>query len=196
MELSVVVLLCVAIISLSKASTSMVINSKIAFENIDHTIPNAVNEISKQMQAVLQYDVMFISSMSQYNDSSALINHFVDLTLIKIQATNRVSVSSTFVKPTVQQIRTHIIIFVDSYDAFSKIFRSLLTNERQGAFLVMLLGINDHYVQMKRILEDMWSQYWIHVIVAYSESPEEVNLYTFFPYSPIQCEKVRPFLMD
>lgn len=66
----------------------------------------------------------------------------------------------------------------------------------QGCFLVVLVGDMHPYRDMNKIFQYMWSKFIINVNIVVATSPNELEMFTYFPYTPAHCSRTAPVLIN
>lgn len=67
----------------------------------------------------------------------------------------------------------------------------------QGFFLVVFVGDDmNPYRDMNKIFQYMWSKFIINVNIVVATSPNELEMFTYFPYTPAHCSRTAPVLIN
>uniref|UniRef100_A0A3F2ZDG0 Putative ionotropic receptor ligand binding domain-containing protein n=1 Tax=Lutzomyia longipalpis TaxID=7200 RepID=A0A3F2ZDG0_LUTLO len=93
------------------------------------------------------------------------------------------------------------IFIVDSYQSFRRILYTNKTDafDYRGFYTVVLTSLHQNYTELvRRILQDCWDFYIINVnVITYDPSDsEKAFMYTYFPYTPDHCGKVKPIIYE
>ena len=93
--------------------------------------------------------------------------------------------------------RVFNVFLVDNYESFAKIVHNLTTviYDFQGFYIIV---ITQRENSLKRIFEDLWSNYITNanVFTLDSNNLNEVNIFTYFPFTQYYCEQVEPILYN
>lgn len=102
----------------------------------------------------------------------------------------------------IKQNRFNNIFIVSGYQSFSLI-RHLIVQEMfifQGLFLIVMIDFYDEQLKdIEIILKDVWELHIINVNILVKKSFNETSpleLFTFFPFTPIVCGRIIPFSID
>lgn len=96
------------------------------------------------------------------------------------------------------------IFFIDTYDSFRKIIFNMASGDfdYQGYYIIVLTELYDDYEvryrEIKKIFEDLWSDYIINVNIVQVSIQElsKCSLLTYFPYTETFCEEVHPVVIN
>ncbi|XP_055910410.1 uncharacterized protein LOC129944771 [Eupeodes corollae] len=89
------------------------------------------------------------------------------------------------------------IIFVDSFKAFERINPANKTmNYDFNEYYLIFLKVDNTKEDLLKILVYCWKHYIINVSIIVEQSPEVLDLYTYFPFSKLKCQNTDPIVIN
>ena len=94
--------------------------------------------------------------------------------------------------------KTFNTFFIDSYESFLSIYEILnpATFNYQGKYLIIIIkSLTNRRLDIQRIFQDLWNIHIVNVnVLIKSETKNQAELYTYFPYTNSYCSELHPLL--
>lgn len=182
--------------------------TNVAIASFSIPILENATTISSSSDAIVTIINLFYQCTSISVSRGADRNHqiqsdFIDATLDRLNTYSVLIDDSAVLRAVLR--RQNTLIFVDDYDEFRHVFEKIQRGNYKltGYYMFVLTKANQQRKQLfdmtAKILESCWSMYIVNVVVVWPTLSIEIDhtdIYSYFPYSPEHCERVRPVLMD
>lgn len=172
-------------------------------------LPPATSENSIFYQAIIEIvHRSFLNDISIINAITAPHDERVKLLMDSIAneiSRNISSVASIRVCEIGELVRTqerrlyNILLVSECTTTFGQFDKAINGElfELQGFFLVVFVGDDmNPYRDMNKIFQYMWSKFIINVNIVVATSPNELEMFTYFPYTPAHCSRTAPVLIN